>query len=66
MSSLHRTTEIARDYPGVPTVVMLAAGMGSRVASMSNGHPKPTIPEDFQQKSSAALCGSNHRFCLSF
>ena len=53
MSSLHRiteiaggepVTEIARDYPGVPTVVMLAAGMGSRVASMSNGRPKPTIP----------------------
>jgi CDP-L-myo-inositol myo-inositolphosphotransferase len=53
MSSLHRiteiaggdpVTEIARDYPGVPTVVMLAAGMGFRVASMSNGRPKPTIP----------------------
>jgi len=53
MSSLHRMTEIAgdesvtesaRDYPGIPTVVMLAAGMGSRVASMSNGRPKPTIP----------------------
>jgi len=36
--------EIARDYPGFPTVVMLAAGMGSRVASISNGRPKPTIP----------------------
>lgn len=53
MSSLHRMTEIAggepvpeiaRDYSGFPTVVMLAAGMGSRVASISNGRPKPTIP----------------------
>ena len=44
MSSLHPIPEIARGYPGVPTVVMLAAGMGSRVASLGNGRPKPTIP----------------------
>ena len=53
MSSLRRmteiaggepVTEIARDYPGFPTVVMLAAGMGSRVARLGNGRPKPTIP----------------------
>ena len=53
MSSLHPiteiaggepVTEIARDYPGVPTVVMLAAGRGSRVARLGNGRPKPTIP----------------------
>ena len=53
MSSLHPIPEIARGYSAteiargdsrVPTVVMLAAGMGSRVASIGNGHPKPTIP----------------------
>ena len=43
-STTHPITEIARGYSGVPTVVMLAAGMGSRVASIGNGRPKPTIP----------------------
>ena len=33
-------TEMARGYPGVPTVFMLAAGMGSRVGSLGNGRPR--------------------------
>ncbi len=53
MSSLHQMTEIAggdpvtdmaRDHSGVPSVGLLAAGMGSRVVSLGNGRPKPTIP----------------------
>ena len=44
MSSIRPITDSARGYPGVPTVVMLAAGKGSRVASLGNGRPKPTIP----------------------
>ena len=41
MSSIHPIAENARGNPAVPTVVMLAAGMGSRVASVGNGRPKP-------------------------
>ena len=44
MSSLHPMAELARSYSGVPTVVMLAAGVGSRVACLGNSRPKPTIP----------------------
>ncbi len=43
-STTHPISEIARGDSGVPTVVILAAGMGSRVASLGNGSPKPTIP----------------------
>ncbi len=44
MSSIRPVSDSARGYPGAPTVVMLAAGMGSRLASLGNGRPKPTIP----------------------
>ena len=40
MSSIRPITDSARGYPGVPTVVMLAAGKGSRVALLGNGRPK--------------------------
>jgi len=44
MSSIRPVTDNARVPRGVPAVVMLAAGKGSRVASLGNGRPKPTIP----------------------
>ena len=44
MSSIRPVSDSARGYPGVPTVVMLAAGVGSRLASLGRGRPKPTIP----------------------
>ncbi len=44
MSSIRPVTDSARVHRVVPTVVMLAAGKGSRVLSLGNGRPKPTIP----------------------
>ena len=44
MSSIRPVTDNASAHRGVPAVVMLAAGKGSRVASLGNGRPKPTLP----------------------
>ena len=44
MSSIPKTVDYKVNEGHMPTVVMLAAGMGSRVAAMGNGRPKPTLP----------------------
>ena len=44
MSSIRPIIDSASLHRGVPAVVMLAAGKGSRVASLGNGRPKPTLP----------------------
>ena len=44
MSSIRPIIDSASLHRGVPAVVMLAAGKGSRIASLGNGRPKPTLP----------------------